>query len=123
MQRLEAIRDKFYAKMSDDFNTPDAITAMFELVHEANSAMASPSVSPALLRRMDGLFQEMDGILGILPAETEELLDEEIEKLIQERTEARKAKNFQRADEIRDLLNERGIVLEDTPQGVRWKRK
>jgi len=65
----------------------------------------------------------MDRVLGILPETEEPLLDEEIERLIQERTEARKAKNWARADEIRDLLMRRGILLEDTPQGVRWRRK
>jgi cysteinyl-tRNA synthetase len=65
----------------------------------------------------------MDSILGILPKRSEELLDEEIERLIRERTEARKNKNWARADEIRDLLQEQGIILEDTPQGVRWRRK
>jgi len=123
LERVEAIRNEFYAKMADDFNTPDAITAMFELVNEANGAMASGAAPVGLLRRMEEILQEMDSILGILPEGNDELLDEEVERLIQERTEARKARNFARADEIRDTLVSLGIILEDTPQGVRWKRK
>ncbi|WP_309121787.1 cysteine--tRNA ligase [Paenibacillus sp.] len=123
-QRLAAIRGTFHAKMSDDFNTPDAITAVFELVAEANAAMAAGTPSAATLRGIEELFQEMDAILGILTeAGEDELLDEDIERLIVERTEARKARNFARADEIRDMLSALGIVLEDTPQGIRWKRK
>lgn len=126
--RLTAIADMFHAKLSDDFNTPDAITAMFELVAEANAVMAdaadkADSAQTALLQSIDAMFREMDAILGILPREEEELLDAEIERLIVERTEARKARNFARADEIRDLLAAQGILLEDTPQGIRWKRK
>jgi cysteinyl-tRNA synthetase len=123
--RLDGIRATFHAKMSDDFNTPDAITAVFELVAEANAVMAGAGASQGgTLRRIDALFQEMDAILGILTeAGEDELLDDEIERLIEERTEARKSRNFARADEIRDMLSALGIVLEDTPQGIRWKRK
>ncbi|WP_199616594.1 cysteine--tRNA ligase [Paenibacillus alkalitolerans] len=120
---LDGIMEMFHAKMSDDFNTPDAITAVFELVSAANGLMAGTASDIAVLRRIDGMFKQMDEILGILPDETEELLDEEIDRLIAERTEARKAKNFARADEIRDLLAAQGILLEDTPQGIRWRRK
>ncbi|MBR2570466.1 MAG: cysteine--tRNA ligase, partial [Paenibacillus sp.] len=67
-------------------------------------------------------FEAMNDVLGLVMEQAEELLDEEIDQLIQERTDARKAKNWARADEIRDLLTAKGIVLEDTPQGVRWKR-
>jgi cysteinyl-tRNA synthetase len=122
-KRLDDILAMFHAKMSDDFNTPDAITAMFELVNEANGMMAGANPDARALERIDALFKQMDDILGILPEEKEDLLDEEIDKLIAERTEARKAKNFKRADEIRDLLASQGILLEDTPQGIRWKRK
>ncbi|HZG55493.1 cysteine--tRNA ligase [Paenibacillus sp.] len=123
LQRLDAIRGAFHAKMSDDFNTPDAITAVFELVAEANAAMAGGAAPASLLREIDGLFKEMDAVLGILTEEGDDLLDDDIERLIEERTAARKARDFARADEIRDLLSSLGIVLEDTPQGIRWKRK
>jgi cysteinyl-tRNA synthetase len=129
LERLEAIRQMFHAKMSDDFNTPDAITAMFELVAEANALMNRSSSedsgipSLVLLREIEALFLSMDQVLGILPEADEALLDAEVERLISERTEARKARNFQRADEIRDQLTAQGIMLEDTAQGIRWRRK
>jgi cysteinyl-tRNA synthetase len=122
-ETIERIRAVFRDKMNDDFNTPDAITAMFELAGETNQYLTRPSVTRASLEALESLFSEMDRVLGILPETEEPLLDEEIERLIRERTEARKAKNWAKADEIRDLLMRRGILLEDTPQGVRWRRK
>ncbi len=122
-QAVDSIRGRFHQKMQDDFNTPDAITAMFDLVSETNLYMQRPAVTRQTLQLALQLFQEMNDVLGILPTEQDELLDEEIERLIAERTEARKAKNWARADEIRDLLTEKGIYLEDTPQGIRWRRK
>lgn len=123
--RLKDINDQFDAKMSDDFSTPDAITAVFELVTEANQYMNRPDASAEGLRALQALLTRMDAVLGLLPVEQEgaDLLDADIEQLIVERTEARKAKNWARADEIRDLLTEKNIVLEDTPQGIRWRRK
>lgn len=115
--------EQFVAKMDDDFNTPDAITAMFELVSDTNRYLQQSEVTKGSLEAILRLFQEMDGVLGILSEEGEDLLDAEIEALIAERAEARKAKNWARSDEIRDLLIGKGIVLEDTPQGMRWKRK
>lgn len=120
---IEEARSSFRLKMNDDFSTPDAITAMFALVTETNRYLQEPSVSKGSIEAILAAFQEMDGVLGILPGSDEGLLDDEIEALLAERVEARKAKNWARADEIRDLLTARGIVLEDTPQGMRWKRK
>lgn len=121
--KLERVRELFHAKMQDDFNTPDAITAVFEWVSEVNALLQQPVVSHGDLKSALVLFEEMNSVLRIaMPAETE-LPNEEIEALIAERNEARKAKNWSRADEIRNLLDERGIVLEDTPQGMRWRRK
>jgi cysteinyl-tRNA synthetase len=121
--QIDSCRRQFHEKMRDDFNTPDAITAMFDLVSAANLYMQREQVSKTSLEAIVQLFKEMDGILGILVEEADELLDEQIERLIQERTEARSNKNWARADEIRDLLTEKGIYLEDTPQGIRWRRK
>lgn len=122
--KLSAIWSQFQTKMEDDFSTPDAITALFELVSEANLYMKDQNVSEEGLRLLISSFERMDNVLGLLPAAAgEDLLDEEIEQLIVERTEARKAKNWARADEIRDLLNGKNILLEDTPQGIRWRRK
>ncbi|AEI46038.1 cysteine--tRNA ligase [Paenibacillus mucilaginosus] len=120
---VQAVKEQFEAKMNDDFNTPDAITAMFELVNFANPYAARESVRTASLQLLLEQFAAMDGVLGILTPEDEGLLDDEIEQLIIERTEARKSKNWARADEIRDLLTARGILLEDTAQGIRWRRK
>ncbi len=121
--RLDAVKAMYHDKMQDDFNTPDAITAMFELASEANVYLQREHVSKAVLTRMLAEFQELNVVLGILSEKEEELLDAEIERLIEERVEARKSKNWARADEIRDLLASQGIALEDTAQGIRWKRK
>jgi cysteinyl-tRNA synthetase len=123
-RRIAEIRARFHAKMSDDFNTPDAVTALFDLVGEANQALKREVLSGAVIRVLLDELEAIDRVLGFLPpADAAKLEDEEIERLIAERTEARKNKNWARADEIRDLLAERGILLEDTPQGVRWRRK
>jgi len=121
--RLAAITSQFDDKMNDDFNTPDAITAVFDLVAEANLYLQQERVNAAALQLFLDQLQAFDQTLGILSQQTDELLDEEIEQLIIERTESRKSKNWARADEIRDLLTEKGIFLEDTPQGIRWRRK
>lgn len=123
-QKLGEIQAMFHAKMQDDFNTPDAITAMFEWVSEVNGLLTQAEVKTADLAAAADLFAEMNCVLRVVAGEAEpELLDEEIEALIAERVEARKQKNWARADEIRDQLQEQGILLEDTPQGMRWRRK
>ncbi|MCY9510911.1 cysteine--tRNA ligase [Paenibacillus larvae] len=121
--RIQAIKAQFEAKMNDDFNTPDAITAVFELVSEANNILKEERVNVSTLEMLLDQFKSFDTVLGILEPEETDLMDEEIEKLIAERTEARRAKNWARADEIRDILTEKGILLEDTPQGIRWRQK
>lgn len=117
------VYDNFQSSMDDDFNTADAITAMFELATLANQYLARPVIDRSTVQFLLQTFKDLDGVLGILAEEHNELLDADIERLIVERTEARKAKNWARADEIRDLLTEQGIFLEDTPQGIRWRRK
>jgi len=121
--RIAAIARQFDDKMNDDFNTPDAITAVFDLVAEANLYLQQERVNGAAVQQFLDQLQAFDAVLGLLSQAEDELLDEEIEQLIVERTEARKSKNWARADEIRDLLTEKGIFLEDTPQGIRWRRK
>lgn len=120
---VERIRAQFREKMDDDFNTADALTAVFDLIGESNAYMKTSEPNAATLRLLLDTVLEFDGILGLLAEEREDLLDEEVEQLIAERTEARKSKNWARADEIRELLTAKGIQLEDTPQGLRWRRK
>lgn len=126
-QKLAGILDTFDAKMQDDFNTADAITAVFDWVNLANSTMQQGTQDERQTANLQALLdaiEAMNNVLGLVPEQEEEdLLDEEIDRLIQERTDARKAKNWARADEIRDMLTAQGIILEDTPQGIRWRRK
>ena len=113
--------NKFESAMDDDFNTADAVSAVFELVKYCNT-LAKESSSREFL---DNLYQRMEQlctILGIIIEKSEQILDQEIEDLIAERQAARKDKNFARADEIREILLEKGIILEDTREGVKWKR-
>ncbi|KAE8561406.1 MULTISPECIES: cysteine--tRNA ligase [Paenibacillus] len=121
--KLDGILQQFGEKMDDDFNTPDAITAVFEWVSEANLLLQRDVVNQAELQAVLHTFHSMNTVLRIYSEPSEELLDDEIEQLIAERVEARKTKNWGRADEIRDLLATKGIVLEDTAQGMRWRRK
>lgn len=121
--KISAVLVEFHQKMQDDFNTPDAITAMFQWASEANQLLKEASIPAADLHEVLRAFNEMNSVLRIVNTGTEELLDEEIEALIAERIEARKSKNWARADEIRDKLAAEGIVLEDTAQGMRWRRK
>ncbi|NIK72291.1 cysteine--tRNA ligase [Paenibacillus sp. BK720] len=122
--RIAQLKAQFEAKMGDDFNTPDAITSVFELVTEANQYMNRADASAEGIAALLAALEGMNAVLGLLPeaGADAELLDDEIDALIAERTEARKTKNWARADEIRNLLTEKGIALEDTPQGIRWRR-
>lgn len=122
-EKLQDIHSTFHAKMQDDFNTPDAITAVFDWVSEVNALLSEQQVRSADLEAAKELFDEMNAVLRIVPSDEPQLLDAEIEALIEERAEARKNKNWARADEIRDTLVAKGILLEDTPQGMRWRRK
>ncbi len=111
----------FESAMEDDFNTADAIASVFELVKHANTTASSDS-SKAYLKEVLDTIVKLSDILGIIVEKEEELLAEDVEALIAERQAARKEKNFARADEIRNELLEKGIVLEDTREGVKWKR-
>ena len=111
----------FDDSMDDDFNTADAIAAIFDLVKFANTT-ADEKSSKVYAETLREKIQGLCDIMGLITEKKEELLDEDIEKLIEERQAARKAKNFARADEIRAELLEKGIILEDTREGVKWKR-
>ena len=113
--------EKYEAAMDDDFNTADAISSIFEIVKIAN-VNANEESSREFLSCLKEQIVKLCDILGIVVDRKEELLDDDIESLINERQQARKDKNFARADEIRNILLERGIILEDTRQGVTWKR-
>ena len=121
LAEVNGFETKFDEAMDDDFNTADAIAAIFELVKYANSNVSSENTKAFAGAVRDEIIKLCD-ILGLIVEEKEELLDEEIEKLIEERQAARKAKNFARADEIRNELLEKGITLLDTREGVKWKR-
>lgn len=121
LAKMEQLNQKFDAAMDDDFNTADAVSVIFEMVKLSNTMMNGDSTKEAVLSVEDKIVTLCD-VLGIETKKKEELLDAEIEQLIEERQTARKEKNFSRADEIRDLLLQKGIVLEDTREGVRWKR-
>jgi len=112
---------KFEAAMEDDFNTADAIAAIFELVKYVNTNKTD-ELSGKAAKALYEILKQLCDILGIIIEKKEELLDADIEALIEERKQARKAKNFARADEIRKELADKGIILEDTRQGVTWKR-
>ena len=120
LSEMEKFKIDFIASMEDDLNTADAIAAVFELVKYANTNINEKS-SKELIQKTYDLFMELCNVLGILNKK-EEILEEEIVELIEKRTEARKNKDFKLADEIRDTLKEKGIVLEDTQEGVKWKR-
>jgi cysteinyl-tRNA synthetase len=117
----DGLSNKYKAALDDDFNTADAIAAIFELVKLANTNCSNDS-SKAFVQSFYDLIVKLCDILGINTKKEEEMLDEDIERLIEERQAARKNKNFARSDEIRNLLLEKGILLEDTREGVRWKR-
>ena len=111
----------FEAAMEDDFNTADAVSAIFELVKFSNTNTSAES-SKEFMQKLLDLIVKLSDVLGIIVEREEELLDEDIEKLIEERQNARKAKDFARADQIRDELLEKGIILKDTREGVQWKK-
>ncbi|MGX7195890.1 cysteine--tRNA ligase [Enterococcus olivae] len=118
---LQVLVDRFTEEMDDDFNTANGITVIYELAKWLNTYSEQADVSRAVLEKARANFSQLLEIFGVVFQE--ELLDDDVDALIAERNQARKEKNFARSDEIRDLLKEQGIVLEDTPQGTRWRRE
>ena len=127
ISQLEKYKQRYIEAMDDDFNTADAIAVIFELVRESNSLAAAPEASKTFAARSLEMLYELTDILGLLYDENKDdcgnsALEAEVESLIEARATARKDKNWAKADEIRDKLNEMGIILEDTPLGVKWKK-
>lgn len=124
IEQIDAILKQFEQVMNDDFNTANAVTAWYDLAKLANKYVLEKSTSTAVIERFKEVYQIFSDVLGVplKGQEADVLLDEEIEQMIAERDEARKNKDFARADEIRDTLKAQHIILEDTPQGVRYKR-
>ena len=120
-EEMDAFVKKYEAAMDDDLNTADAISVIFELVKYANVNVTEESTKATVELVLNTVTKLCD-ILGIITEKKEEILDSDIEALIEERQAARKAKDFARADEIRDQLSDMGIILEDTREGVKWKR-
>lgn len=120
-EELNSFREKFIAAMDDDINTADAISVIFELARFINTNVNEES-SIEFAKKCLAEFEELTNVLNIVNKKQEEVLDADIEKLIQDRVDAKKNKDFALADEIRNKLLEMGIVLEDTRQGTKWKR-
>ena len=121
MGKTQEYADGFERAMDDDFNTADAIAAVFELVKYINTTVDGTRTKE-YLDSLYGRLQNLTDVLGIIIEKKEEMLDEEIEELIEKRQAARKEKNFALADQIRDELLAKGIILEDTREGVKWKK-
>ena len=121
LKALEEKRERFIAAMDDDLNTADAVAVLFDLVRDINTYITSPH-GKASLEAAAKLFDELTDVLGILYNRKKESLDDEVEAMIAARQQARKDRNWAEADRIRDELKAMGIVLEDTPQGVKWKK-
>jgi cysteinyl-tRNA synthetase len=117
---LDSCREDFKAAMDDDINTADALAVIFDLVREANIRLTRDS-SPKDIKASLDIFDELTDVLGLVDKK-EELIEQDIEDLIQKRQDARKNRDFKMADKIRDELKEKGIVLEDTREGVKWKK-
>ena len=118
---LEVHKNEFITAMEDDLNTADALAALFMLVRDINTLIAN-GAGKASLEACADTFDQLTWVLGLVYNRKTEALDSEIEELIEKRTEARRNKDFKTADEIRDKLKDMGIILEDTPQGVKWTR-
>lgn len=122
-QALAVWQERFNAAMDDDLNTADALSVVFELVKEINTKIADGSAQKGWLNGAKALFDTFCKVLGLLYERKKQTLEADVEALIEKRQQARKAKDFKTADAIRDELAAKGIVLKDTPQGVKWEHK
>ncbi|UOQ46557.1 cysteine--tRNA ligase [Halobacillus salinarum] len=122
LEKVQAFKSQFIKEMDDDFNTASAITVLFGLTKSANLYLQERQTHKDVLDAFESTFEELTGVLGLDLGLREERVNEKINALIEERKQARKNRNFKRADQIRDELKEQNIILEDTPQGTRWKR-
>jgi cysteinyl-tRNA synthetase len=122
LEKIAAIQDEFTKAMDDDFNTAKAISVLFDLSKLANYYLLEKNTAVEVIDTFTKQFDELFNVLGLTLEQTTEILDEEIDALIEKRIQARKDRNFQLSDQIRDQLKEMNIILEDTPQGTRWKR-
>jgi cysteinyl-tRNA synthetase len=122
ISKLEDIRASFKIEMDDDFNTANAISILFDLSKTANLYLMEKTTSEQVINEFTKMFEELMGVLGLNITIQNEMLDEDIEALLQTRIDARKNRDFTLADQIRDQLKGMNIILEDTPQGTRWKR-
>jgi cysteinyl-tRNA synthetase len=120
--KVKASEVEAAAALADDLNVSGATGALFRLIREANAALDRNELPAESAAALSEALGRLDAVFGVIAGKTPELLDPEIEALIASRQQARKAKNFQESDRIRDLLAAKGIVLEDTASGVRWRR-
>lgn len=123
LNKLCEFEENFKAAMDDDFNTADGLAVIFDLVREINSKVVSAEASKEYVNKASETFERLINVLGLLYERKQDNIDDEIEKLIEERQAARKNRDFATADRIRDELKAQGIILEDTPQGVKWHRE
>ena len=121
LTKISEYREQFKKEMNDDFNTANAVSVLFDLAKQANYYLEEQNTSEEVIQVFLNEFDQLGEVLGVKFAQME-LLDEEIDEMIQQRIQARKDRNFALADEIRDNLKDLNIILEDTPQGTRWKR-
>jgi cysteinyl-tRNA synthetase len=122
-QLISNVKKRFGAAMNDDLDISSALSALFDFVREINNLIDTNALSKQDAANVAAVIWEFDGVLGVIPKQQEEPLPKEAEELIQKRQEARKAKDWKTADAVRQQLKAMGIVVEDTAQGIRWKRE
>ncbi|MDW7649936.1 MAG: cysteine--tRNA ligase [Bacillota bacterium] len=120
---LDAFRDRFIEVMDDDFNTADGLAVLFDIARETNTYLKNANPSRTVVAKTLAFFEDVGSVLGFFAPKEDDALDARVNEMIEKRQAARKAKDWATADAIRDELQEMGIILEDTPQGIRWRKK